>query len=549
MSIISEIRIKRYLASSLLLILDIVTFIGIGLSMALTEPSTFFPIPISVQFTFYSCLSIIIVVLFHYDFYTCFHTQKRRYQNKVIAAISVLVLFIIICTLIILQQPIDNLPALVLLFGFVGYVVVSRIIASVFFGRREKVVYWGEHIGNALSQPRLKESYLVGQVLSTTPSVLSFTIYKRTTDYVWFSHKYRFDCLVVDIDILQNMSLLTLQDLLISPFMLKVYEPTSQLVRPLLAKELLHLTEPPATPLLGTNEKPNICLSDTHSLPTALQSAFEQSFNLTHHSQVQLYYLSIRLEKETTQVIQNILNVFLQTINLLSAESTYVVIQHNTSNMTVIEQALNTWIAQAFRQKAKLSGIKLSVIGIGDLEEDIEQYLAQQKMQLVVNEPVVLASPYDEFHIHAQQHIDGLCLFLHKVVAEGITGVFKLASSKPLSMLMLVEQMILAEGFVPRAYSELKLREYEVAILFSSQQVDEKPSAKQVVKGSEYTHIHTVTDNLMSLTMFNQLTHWLLNTGMSQEINMFERVLVTQTLPEVAQNNVVELKAKQIFDK
>ena len=35
--------------------------------------------------------------------------------------------------------------------------------------------------------------------------------------------------------------------------------------------------------------------------------------------------------------------------------------------MTVIEQALNTWIAQAFRQKAKLSGIRLGVIGIGDL--------------------------------------------------------------------------------------------------------------------------------------------------------------------------------------
>lgn len=49
--------------------------------------------------------------------------------------------------------------------------------------------------------------------------------------------------------------------------------------------------------------------------------------------------------------------------------------------------------------------------------------------------------------------------------------------------------MILAEGFVPRTYSELKLREYEVAILFSSQQFDEKPSAKQVVTGSEYTQI------------------------------------------------------------
>jgi predicted NAD/FAD-dependent oxidoreductase len=53
----------------------------------------------------------------------------------------------------------------------------------------------------------------------------------------------------------------------------------------------------------------------------------------------------------------------------------------------------------------------------------------------------------------------------------------------------------------------------------------------------------------MSLTTFNQLTHWLLNTDTSQEINMFERVLVTQTLPEVAQNNVVELNAKQIFDQ
>lgn len=102
-------------------------------------------------------------------------------------------------------------------------------------------------------------------------------------------------------------------------------------------------------------------------MQTILQSAFEQSFNLINKSSVQLYYLSIRLEKETAQVIQNILNVYLQTINSLTAESTYLVIQHNTSNMTVIEQALNTWIAQAFRQKAKLSGIRLGVIGIGDL--------------------------------------------------------------------------------------------------------------------------------------------------------------------------------------
>lgn len=74
---------------------------------------------------------------------------------------------------------------------------------------------------------------MVGQVLSSPPSVLSFTTYKRITDYVWFSHKYRFDCIVIDIDILQNLSLLTLQDLLISPFMFKAYESTSQLVRPL----------------------------------------------------------------------------------------------------------------------------------------------------------------------------------------------------------------------------------------------------------------------------------------------------------------------------
>ena len=38
----------------------------------------------------------------------------------------------------------------------------------------------------------------------------------------------------------------------------------------------------------------------------------------------------------------------------------------------------------------------------------------------------------------------------------------------------------------------------------------------------------------MSLTTFDQLTYWLLNTGKSQEINMFERILVKQTPPEVA---------------
>ena len=68
-------------------------------------------------------------------------------------------------------------------------------------------MYWKEHIGNGLSQLKLKESYMVGQVLSSPPSVLSFTTYKRITDYVWFSHKYRFDCIVIDIDILQNLSL------------------------------------------------------------------------------------------------------------------------------------------------------------------------------------------------------------------------------------------------------------------------------------------------------------------------------------------------------
>lgn len=46
--------------------------------------------------------------------------------------------------------------------------------------------------------------------------------------------------------------------------------------------------------------------------------------------------------------------------------------------------------------------------------------------------------------------------------------------------------------------------------------------------------LHTLNDNLMSLTTFDQLTYWLLNTGKSQEINMFERILVKQTPPEVA---------------
>ena len=545
----SDMRTKRYLASSVLLLLDIVTFIGIGFSMALTEPSLFFPVPPTVQLTFYACLAIIIMVLFHYDFYTCFHAQTRRYQNKVVAAISALVLFIIMCTLIILRQPIDTLPALVLLFGFVGYVVVSRMIATMVFAKREKVVYWGEHVEHALSHSRLRESYLVGQVLRELPTIFSFTIYKRSPHYSVFSHRYRFDCLVVDIDILQQLPLLTLQDLLISPFILKVYQPSTQSVRPLLAKELLQLAEPVATPLCLVNEKSNICLADRHPMPVALQDALAHRFNVTSVDCPQLHYLSIRLEKETPQVIQNIISVYLQNINNLAPSTMHVLIQQNTLRMTKTEQALNAWLAQAFRQKARLSGIKLCLIGIGDLDEDMECYLLQQRTKLATHEPITLNSPYDEFHLHGQLHIDGLCHFIQQVITQELTGEYQLASSPAMSTLMLIEHMILGEGLVPRTFSDRKLRNYEVPIGFSQQYLNPNANAEKVVTGSEYAHIHTVADNMLSYETFELITRWLLNASTPKNIDVMQEVLVTQVLPNGAHNQNTVLGTKQIFDR
>jgi hypothetical protein len=226
----------------------------------------------------------------------------------------------------------------------------------------------------------------------------------------------------------------------------------------------------------------------------------------------------------------------------------HVLIQQNTLRMTKTEQALNAWLAQAFRQKARLSGIKLCLIEIGDLDEDMECYLSQQRTKLAAHEPITLNSPYDEFHLHGQLHIDGLCHFIQQVITQELTGEYQLASSPAMSTLMLLEHMVLAEGLVPRTFSERKLRNYEVPIGFSQQYLNPKANAEKVVTGSEYAHIHTVADNMLSYETFELITRWLLNASTPQNMDVMQEVLVTQVLPNGANNQDTALYTKQIFD-
>lgn len=556
-------RSKRYVASVLLVLCDALAFIGIGLTFSLMDPSLTPDLPWTVPISYAIALCIIMMLLFKNDFYTCYHCQQRHYQNKVVGLLVSLCTFFLLCTVIVLQHPVDTLPALVMIFGFMGYVLCSRLVATVFFKRREKVVYWGDHIDAAMACPETAQAYLIGQVVCRDSIPLDFTIYKRVTDHQFFTQKYRFHTLIIDDKVLCRLNLTQFQELLIEPIVLRVFDTQSRRIRRLNALELMQATQEHIG-VYGTQShttKQTVPVVLNGVWPETLRNGLILQISTTddvNAAKVRCVYLHCALDDEHVQktqsdiepiAVQNALRQALTEIDKISAETHLIVVSQFRQAMSLPARLLQGWLELAYQHKAAMVNASINVVRLDNTLDDVEHYFETCQASVNHHRALTLFSPDQQVRVHTPKQLHAWARFIHQLCERQHSGMYRIENSTPWHELMLMEHMILAEGLSPKIYGQSVLRAYEVAIDFRQDRaLSIQDYLKHSGKGTGWQHVIELPQSPMTRTQFNQTMHWLLSQDAAALPSQMMRVLQGDEIPSSKEtDNVVNVTFGEIF--
>ena len=558
-----SLRAKRYVASVLLVLCDALAFMGIGLTFSLMDPSLTPDLPWTVPISYAIALCTIMMLLFKYDFYTCYHCQQRHYQNKVIGLLVSLCTFFLLCTVIVLQHPVDTLPALVMIFGFMGYVLCSRLVATVFFKRREKVVYWGDHIDIAMACPETAKAYLVGQVVCRDSIPLDFTIYKRVTDHQFFTQKYRFHTLIIDDKVLCRLNLTQFQELLIEPIVLRVFDTQSGRIRRLNALELMQATQEHIG-VYGTQShttKQTVPVVLDGVWPKTLRNDLISQISTTddvNAANVHCVYLHCSLDDEHVQktqsdiepiAVQNALRQALTEIDKLSTETHIIVVSQFRQGMSLPARLLQGWLELAYQHKAAMVNASINVVRLDNTLDDVEHYLEACQASVSHQRALTLFSPEQQVRVHTPKQLHAWARFIHQLCERQQSGMYRIENSASWHELMLMEHMILAEALSPKIYAQNALRTNEVVINFSRENaLSIRDDIKQLGKGTQWKHVIELPQSPMTRTQFNQTMHWLLSQEAAAHPLQMLSVLQGGAIPYTKETDrVVNVAFGEIF--